>query len=319
MVCGVSIVVPSYQGAQHLPRLFAALSEQRTTRPWELIVVLDGSTDNSSAIAESWAARLPLRTIERPENLGRSTTLNEGFEAATLEVLVRCDDDLVPRPDWIETFGSSVEKSPSDGVMGICRNVFPDTHYARVYGRYADLRFRDEAYASAEDLRWRYWGGNSGVHRDLWVAVGPYDSETFTGYGYEDVDWGYRIGRQGGSVCLVPELETQHQAAATTTSIRLGRAYQSGIGKARFEFKHALEPEPEPGSGRNPWALTVRAGSRISGQAAFERVGHRIDWLLNGIPASAGRRVIDLAIEAAHESGYSDRIAETANQTLRPT
>ncbi len=307
MALGVSVVVPSHQGEQRLPTLLAALADQETHRKWELIVVLDGSSDASAEVVKGWTHRLPITLIDRRDNRGRSATLNEGFARTKFEVLIRCDDDLVPAPGWMESFGRTVEQDPTMGVIGLYRNEYPATPYARVYGRYADARFRSEAYEFPKDRRWTYWAGNCAIHRDYWDLVGEYDAETFASYGYEDIDWGYRLIQSGAGISLVPELETAHNVAAVTTEIRLKRAFQSGLAKARFEHKHRLD-EPSR-KGHDPWTLAVRAGSQLRGQQAYEQVGRRIDGLLNRVPDSGGRRIIDLAIEAAHESGHRAGVA----------
>ena len=68
------------------------------------------------------------------------------------------------------------------GVVGLYRNVYPDTAYARIYGRDWDRRFRQEAYQVRADQLWRYWAGNVSVTRETWEEVGPYDT-SFRAYG----------------------------------------------------------------------------------------------------------------------------------------
>lgn len=292
----VSIVVPSFQGEQRLPGLMQALSEQRTGYEWEVVVVLDGSTDQSANVLQKWSSKLPLRIIRRGENKGRSRTLNDGFEAAHGEVLVRCDDDLLPGANHVQGFGETILSAPTSGVIGLCRNQFPDTTYARVYGAHVDQRFRQEAYSTDPEVRWKYWGGNCGVHRRAWESVGGYD-EDFREYGWEDIDWGYRLVRSGFAITINPELETIHRIAATTLDQRLKRARLSGAASVKFYQKHDLPP-PIVLSG------TWGAATRVASMVVSGRRSGALGALLLSLPQRWARVSVDLAVQAAFYRGY---------------
>lgn len=306
-VLSVSVVVPSYQGGSRLPALMECLASQRTARAWEVVVVLDGSSDSSAQVLAKWQDRVPLRVIARAENRGRSATLNEGFAQARNDVLVRCDDDLLPGPDYVELFGSLIEDDPGTGVIGLYRNEYPENRYARAYGRPVDARYRAEAYAAPARRRWMFWAGNCGVHRSAWEAVGPYD-ETFREYGWEDVDWGYRLMRAGYGIALEPGLETIHRVAATTAAVRLERARASGRASATFRQLHGLStPELDDSA----WNTLVRAAAR--GRASWLERGTEV--LLPVLPEAAARRVVDLGVQASFHAGQLEAASELAEDT----
>lgn len=297
MAPSVSVVIPSFQGAVRLPGLLAALAAQRFDREWEVILVLDGSTDGSASIAEAFAENLNLVILDRGFNVGRSTTLNDGLAAASGDVLVRCDDDLLPDEHYVARFADWFEGDRSVGVVGLYRNVYPDTAYAKAYGRSVDERFRREAYASAPGTHWQYWAGNCAVHRQMWERVGPYDADTYRAYGWEDVDWGYRFQAAGGRIVLDPQLETVHRVAATTCAIRADRAELSGAAARLFDLKHATCSLP-PLSGS--WGAAVRATARgmpVGWSAA-------VDGALPHVPQKAGRKLVDLVIQSSFRRGY---------------
>ena len=65
-------------------------------------MVLDGDIDNSEAVVRHAARELPIRLVVFEANRGRSAApLNAGFREASGEVLVRCDDDMVPDSDYV--------------------------------------------------------------------------------------------------------------------------------------------------------------------------------------------------------------------------
>ncbi len=255
-----------------------ALARQAGDVTWEVVVVLDGDMDGSRAVLDTYLSQVPLTIVEFTENRGRSAALNEGFTMARGAVLVRCDDDLVPRPDYVARHAAG-HTGEAVGIVGLYRNVFPETVYARIYGRRWDEAFRREAYNAPPDRAWQYWAGNCSLTRSTWEATGPYDDE-FRSYGYEDVDFGYRVASLGVPIVLDRRLETEHRIAATTTSGRAQRAFYSGAAKRRFELKHGLVA-PTAAS-RTTWDHVVAALARHLDEDRAQAVGSVVDASASG-------------------------------------
>ena len=296
----VSLVVPSRGGADRLPHLLGCL-EAQSYAAWEAVVVLDGDIDDSASVLATWAERVPVRAVVFPENRGRPAALNAGHAEARGQVLVRCDDDLTPGPGYVAGHAAAHE-GRQVGVVGMCHNVFPETAYARVYGRSAYERLRADAYAAPPEVRWRYWGGNVSVDRETWDLVGPYDEE-FRAYGWEDVDWGYRLSQAGVPITIVPGLETDHHVAATTTRDRTLRAYYSGSARHRFERKHGTDVLGR-GSARGPWGLAVAGTSHVLDERATGTLARAVDKALPRLPRAAGEKAVALLVEAGARAGY---------------
>ena len=296
-----SLVIPSRGGAERLPVLFEALRAQ-TDADWEAIVVIDGDIDGSEAVVARYRDDLPVRPVVFPENRGRSAALNAGFEAARGTVLVRCDDDLEPAPDYVSGHAARHSGDPV-GVVGLYRNVFPPTPYSRAYGVDRDVAFRRSAYEAAPSDAWRFWAGNVSVTRESFDRIGGYDTG-FRAYGWEDVDWGYRLHTSGVPVELAPELETVHHAAAATTRIRVLRAYHSGAARHRFEDKHGLHALEAPASSHSPWDLLVSATGAISSSGMLARAAAGADAVADRLPRYVSEKLISLLVESAARTGY---------------
>lgn len=295
-----SIIVPTYRGAARLPLLLDALAAQQPGTPdFEIVLVIDGIDDGSVALAEA-ETRLTVRRILFPENRGRVAALNAGFDEAQGRVLIRCDDDLVPRPDYVAAHVAAHD-GPESGAVGLYLNEHADTPYAAVYGRDADERFRRGAYAERAGRAWRYWAGNCSVTRETWEQVGPYDPD-YRLYGWEDVDYGYRLHAAGIAVHLVEELETPHRVAAVTTAIRARRAAHSGAARRLFEAKHPAAGLPGAVPAWSVWNAAVRALSRVP--IPPDRLGGAVDRVLAVLPAPVGRKLVALAVEASALAGY---------------
>lgn len=295
-----SVVVPTYRGAARLPALLDALAAQeQDTPPFEVVVVVDGVDDGSPALLAA-ESRIDLRTIVLPENRGRVAALNTGFTAARGEVLIRCDDDLVPGTEYVAQHVAA-HADGHGGAIGLYLNEHADTPYAAVYGREADVRFRRDAYAAPAGRVWRLWAGNCSVTREVWERIGGYDPR-YRLYGWEDVDYGYRLHAAGMPVRLVRALETPHRVAAVTTASRARRARHSGAARRLFEATHPRAGLPSAVPPWSPWNALVRAASRLPVDPG--RSGGVVDRALPLLPAPVGRKLVALAVESAALGGY---------------
>jgi glycosyltransferase involved in cell wall biosynthesis len=303
----VSVVVPSYNGVGRLSRLLRSLKAQ-VDADWEAIIVLDGSTDDSAATVKLAGAMMPVRAIALDKNMGRPVALNAGFEAAAGRVLVRCDDDLELPPTFLRNHvahhaGSAV------GVIGMCVDVFGETAYARRYGRQADRNIRSSAYALPAADRWRMWSANVSVTRETFDAVGPYDDD-YRVYGWEDVDWGYRLHQLGVPVIIPSDIEALHHNPATSARERATKALASGASRNLFMAKHPeADIEPVGHDGLSPWGLAVATTARVTTPATVGAIGSIADAVSRVAPRAVGTKVVALAVEAAGAAASHQRSA----------
>ena len=92
----ISAVVPAYNEAQNLPRLLSVLSEQLAALSprWELIVVDDGSHDDTADAVRPWIARGGVRYLRLSRNFGKEAALSAGMDHAQGDVVVLVDADM---------------------------------------------------------------------------------------------------------------------------------------------------------------------------------------------------------------------------------
>lgn len=303
-----SLIIPSYRGRAKLPVLLEALRRQDTT-DFEAVVVIDGRLDDSPALVEAASEALPVRAVVLEQNQGRVAALNAGLASARGEVLIRCDDDLEPAPGFVSGHIARHVAAPAPiGVVGIYKDRLPDNAYARAYGMPREYRFRRGAYTTGAP--WRYWAGNCSISRATWEEIGAY-SASYTHYGWEDVDYGYRLHEAGIPLVLAPELETIHHGAATTTVGRVLRAYHSGAARRTFESLHGAVLAP-PSAGGGLWGRLVGATERLGGESRFEALARITDRVLPLVPAPIGEKLVALAVESASLAGYSSSSAVSA-------
>lgn len=113
----ISVVVPIYNVEAYLPECLDSILAQ-TVEDLEVILVDDGATDGSVAIAEAYAADDPRIRIVRQPNGGLGKARNTGADAATGEFLAFVDGDDVLPPRAYESLLRSLEESGSDFATG---------------------------------------------------------------------------------------------------------------------------------------------------------------------------------------------------------
>lgn len=112
----VSIVMPCFNGAAHLPTSVGSVLKQ-TSEDWELIVVDDGSTDNSFEWLESRTD--PRLVVVRQPNQGVSAARNAGLGMARAEYVAFLDSDDTWSPDYLERMTTALNSNP-DAVLAYC-------------------------------------------------------------------------------------------------------------------------------------------------------------------------------------------------------
>lgn len=302
-----SIVVPSRGGATRLPVLFESLRRQ-TQQDVEMIVVLDGDIDGSEDVVRRAGAELPVRAITFPENRGRAAALNAGFDASAAEVLIRADDDLELEDDFVDHH-VRLHQDGSHGVVAMCRDVFPDTPYARAYGIAADEAIREQAFETPPDRRWLWWSGNVSTTADDYRLVGPYD-EAFRAYGWEDIEWGYRLHLAGRPIIIAPDFTTLHHGPVVTTVDRVSRAFHSGSAFRKFVEKHQTDPWSGQRTERSPWNSAVRLASALAYERTVTFAGRSLDRAVDHLPPWLATKAVALAVQASADAGrrYPDRV-----------
>lgn len=84
---------------------------------WKLIVVDNGSTDQTPAVLASFASRLPLCTVSEP-TVGKNTALNVGLDLVEGDLTIFTDDDIFPRPDWLIELRNAADTQPNYSIFG---------------------------------------------------------------------------------------------------------------------------------------------------------------------------------------------------------
>jgi GT2 family glycosyltransferase len=234
----VSVVVCGYNGAETLRDCFDGLRELDYP-DFEVIVVDDGSTDATKAIAEEYG----FRVISTP-NRGLSSARNTGIEAADAEIVAFLDADARPDPHWLKYLAFTLATSEHVGVGG--PNIAPagdgliaDCVANAPGGPVHVLRTDREA----EHIP----GCNMAFRKESLEAVGGFDPQ-FRAAG-DDVDLCWRLLESGRTIGFHPGALVWHHRR---NSLRAYLRQQRGYGRAEALLERKW-PEKYSAAGHFAW------------------------------------------------------------------
>ena len=113
----LSLVICTRNRAPQLAESLQTLTRLQCEVPWELIIVDNGSKDQTQDVIKNYGERLPLKTVIEPQaGLGRAR--NRGWALSQGEIVVFTDDDCYPADDFLYSVVRCFEEDPRLGFIG---------------------------------------------------------------------------------------------------------------------------------------------------------------------------------------------------------
>lgn len=250
MPCSLSVILPARNVADTLREQLDALAAQQWDREWEVVVVDNGSTDATAAIAREYAARDPrFRVVEAHDGTGVSYVRNRGIEAARAPAIAICDGDDIVGPGWVAAMGDALgEHEVVTGPIDV--DTLNPPWLVATRGRLPPDRPRE--YQGLFPL---VSGGNIGMRVATWERVGRYD-ERFSGP--EDVDFSLRLWLQGIPVHFAPGARLHYRYRSRARDLfRQGRFYGRGRPLVNKRIRATGRARPRRFAGWKSWAALV--------------------------------------------------------------
>ena len=203
----VSVIVPTYNSPSQAAECLTAL---RASGPAdvELIAVDDASTDETPAVA----AALGARVVRLARNSGPAVARNAGAEAASGEILLFVDQDVVVAPGVIERVLRTFEQRPELGAVFGSYDAAPKA--PGIVSQFRNL-LHHYVHQTGDPEANTFWAGCGAVRREVFQSVGGF--KPFQGM--EDVELGYRLRGGGHRILLDRELQVKHLKAWTLRSM----------------------------------------------------------------------------------------------------
>ncbi len=224
----VSVIIPAYNASATIARALEALAKQDCRQPFEVIVVDDGSTDDTAAVVK----RFPSVIYVRQDNAGPAAARNHGARMAKGQHLCFTDSDCVPHTDWITLLlrGFSV---PDIGV--VCGSYGIANSQSRLArGIHAEIMFRHAHLLP--DFPKAFGSYNFCVRKEVFDRVGGFQ----TGYRQasgEDNDLSYKILKAGHRIYFQRQALVDHHHT-TQLGKYLKEQFRHGFWRVKMYAEH---------------------------------------------------------------------------------
>ncbi|MRS01652.1 glycosyltransferase [bacterium] len=209
----VSIIVPTCNRSAILGDFLAALESQTYPKDrFELIIVDDGSTDDTETVVSSFMPSFQLVYFKQ-ENRGPATARNKGIRNARGELILILNDDAIAAPDLIEQHVAAHAKYHDKKTIVLGSFPFAEaylnTPLMHLFQQ-SDILFQYSRMKAHERYDYRYfWTCNISIPHRAFSEAGFFD-EDFRDPAGEDTELGYRLWDKGYSINYEPECRTQH-------------------------------------------------------------------------------------------------------------
>jgi glycosyltransferase involved in cell wall biosynthesis len=225
----LSVIMPAHNAAGILPRSLGALRNSDLSKDrWELVVVDDGSSDDTSLIAARYADTV-VTLPGKPH--GPAYARNRGFEVTRGDVIVFIDADCVVHQDTLSRFAALFEAQPD---LGAAFGSYDDRPPAGgIMSQYRNLIHHYVHHQNAGEVE-TFWAGAGAVRRAIFSEAGMYDEWHYSRPQIEDIELGARIRRLGKRIRLDPAIQVTHLKKWTLRGVIRTDLRDRGIPWARL-------------------------------------------------------------------------------------
>ena len=303
----VSVIIPVHGSFWYTHQCIRRIAEHKPLRPFEVILVDDGSTDETVLASMIISG---IRVVRNAANMGFVGSVNAGAAVARGRLLMLLNNDTEVQAGWLDALCDTLDSEPEIGIVG-SKLLFPDGTLQECggivwrlgdawnYGRDQDANnpafcfMRDVDYVSGASLM---------IRRSVWDEVGGLSPEFAPGY-YEDTDLCFKARAAGHRVVVQPGSRIVHHEgiSAGRDVAGTGMKRHQRANMARFAAKwadalrsHALsgigDPAKEAQRGVLRRALFIDdsvptpdrdAGSNVAVEhmRALIRLGHQVHFV----------------------------------------
>jgi len=195
----ISVIIPAYNAAESLKSCLLALKRQSLDQSlYEIIVVNDGSTDDTAKIANDLGARVINQQRSWP-----AAARNLGVDKASGDIICFTDADCSPNSDWLEQMLSPLE----DDEIIACKGAYT-TEQRSLVARFVQLEYEDKYDLLSRQKYIDFIDTYSAAYRkEILQANGGFDSQ----FQYlEDQELSFRLAARGHKMVFQPQAVVVH-------------------------------------------------------------------------------------------------------------
>ncbi|MBE2220476.1 MAG: glycosyltransferase, partial [Anaerolineae bacterium] len=203
----ISVIIPAHNAEHTIQSCLHALKQQQHIEPsaYEIIVVDDGSTDNTAALCEKEAA---VSLIRQESTKGAAAARNIGIQAASHNLICFTDADCIPTPNWLHCLAQPFANPEIDGCKGSYATNQPE-----LVARFVQIEYEDKYDLLHKQSRIDFIDTYSAAyHREVLLENNGFD-ERF--HYTEDQELSFRLTARGYQFVFQPDAVVYHQHSAS--------------------------------------------------------------------------------------------------------
>jgi len=287
----VSVVIPTYRGCESIVEVVTPVLDDPATG--EVVVVVDGSRDGTLELLQEWSRREPRIRAIFQENAGDAAARQRGVEAATFDVVVLLDDDVIAAPGLVGSHARHHLAETRHVVLGYMPIQLPRPRRTgqvatAIYSqRYESMCERYEA--DADSILRNFWMGNMSMRRDCALDVGLATGLSIRRH--SDMEFGFRCRQASIDAIFDRSLLARH---CYKKNLREFAAQCRRSGEARAKLMEAYKPlaqDLDPFRSTSGWKRAI--GGTLSSPWMHPLVG-RLAMALTFVAGWMGARRIEM-------------------------
>jgi glycosyltransferase involved in cell wall biosynthesis len=239
VIMDISLIISTRNRCRQLLRCLQSIRGIKCERPWELIVVDNGSVDETASVARQFFDSAGVSGVYVFEpRLGKSNALNTAIEIAHGQILAFTDDDCYPAPDFLSRVWSAFDDPGVGYITGRIMLHDPTDYPVTINETTTPLTFPARSLVTVGTVQ----GANMAFRRAVLVALGGFDPLLGPGTQFvsEDLDAAGRASAMGWKGRYCPEVTVRHHHGRKATDIpRLMKSY--GMGAGAYHMKLLLK------------------------------------------------------------------------------
>lgn len=259
----LTVVVPVHNDQVNLEQCLAAL-QNSVLENFEILVMDDASTDDTSDVAE----QMGVRVIRLKENVGPAAARNLGAHEAAGELLLFIDADVCVTPDTLTRFIRAFDENRDvDAVFG---SYCHEPEHRGLFSQYRNLVHHFVHQTSNTDAT-TFWSGCGAIRKSVFLEHGGFNTK-YDRPCIEDIELGVRLSNAGHRIMLDGKIQATHLKHWTFWKMIRTDIFDRGVPWTQLMLAHGSMPND----------LNLRISQRISALLAIAYVVLQtiaiIDW-----------------------------------------
>ncbi|MEM7548231.1 MAG: glycosyltransferase family A protein [Bacteroidota bacterium] len=269
-----SVIIPTYNGASKISNCINSLSQQ-SFLPFEIIIVIDGSTDNTKQVVSGNEKKVPIKIIDQ-QNKGRAGARNTGAKIAKGDYLVFFDDDVVLQKATLSAFKVKIQYS--DVIVGSLKEKATDETSSNFAEYCSYLHQKWDTFEEGFLNKPYITANNFLIKKSIFMAHGMFNEKLSDA---EDFELAVRLFEDNIQIYYSPSIVVEHELFKSFEQYIERQIEYRKASKSLLEVNPLVEKYYNPGKVSSTKKLVYAVLRSISTNSIFE---NRIwDWFPNQV------------------------------------